>query len=81
MTAFLRRLVRTERLREETDLAVHILRTQATDYYIDTKDTALAVWALADGRILLRVPRFFGLTAYYYAWDNENGLLPLSVED
>jgi hypothetical protein len=79
--SLLRRLFRTERLQEETELAVHILRHQAAEYYIDTEDTSLAVWALEDGRVLLRVPRFFGLTAYYYAWDDENGLLPLSMED
>jgi hypothetical protein len=80
MSAILRRLFSTDRLRHEAEAAAYILKAHSLSYYLDKRATTLNLWGLDDGRALLRIPRLCGLSATYYIWDGA-ALLPLSTED
>jgi hypothetical protein len=65
-------------LLEQGEMAGDILWDNSDDYYIDKRTTSLDSWPLKDGRLLIRIPIWGGLSARYYYCDGKE-LYPITI--
>jgi hypothetical protein len=52
----------------------------ASSHSIDIRGTSLDSWSLKDGRLLIRIPTWGGLSAKYYYCDGKE-LVPMTIPD